>query len=144
MIAACAGQKSAAPQAMAMDPRKTEIQDLWMQVRDWRVENGMSADPEVPMAKTFPAIPTIRKCSVEREPTTEVCQDTCSLKDAICYNAEKICRIASDLGNDTWAESKCDSAKASCKEATTKCCECTKKEAGTAPGAGRSTDKDVF
>lgn len=142
LIAACAGHKAGAPQTMAMDPRKEEVQDLWMQIRDWRVANGMSADPGEPAPPS--AVPKLRKCSVEREPTTEVCQDTCSLKDAICDNAERICDIAGELGNDPWANEKCKSGKASCQEATEKCCECTAREAATVPGAGRSTDNDVF
>ena len=144
VIAACAGNPPAtAPTVLQVDPRKDEITERWSEIRLWRVEMKLAADPLL-IQPYYGAIPELRQCRDEREPTTEVCQDTCSLKDAICDNAEKICRIANDLGNDSWAEGKCESAKASCKEATTKCCECTKKESGEAPGAGRSTDHDVF
>ena len=142
VIAACAGNKQAAA-PMAMDPRKDEITELWMQIRDWRVDNGMSADPMEPVPMSS-AVPKLRKCSVDREPTTEVCQDTCNLKDAICDNAERICEIAGELGDDPWANEKCKSGKASCREATEKCCECTRKERSAAPAPARSTDKDVF
>ena len=134
VIAACAGHKAAAPRA-GMDTKRDEIQDLWMQIRDWRVQKGMPADPEVPMGNVFGQVPEIRQCKVEREPTTELCQDKCSLSDAICDNAERICDIASELGGDPWANEKCKSAKASCKEATEKCCKCTEKEAAAAPAA---------
>jgi hypothetical protein len=83
------------------------------------------------------SVDQIRICRVEKDPTTAVCTDTCNLKDAICDNAESICRIAGELGNDDWADKKCSSAKASCKEATQKCCECTAGEASGVPGLER-------
>jgi hypothetical protein len=139
LIAACASGQVAQTAPRSMDPRKDEIRDLWMQIRDWRVDERWSADPVIPTGKAFPAIPQMRKCTVEREPATEVCQDTCSLKDAICDNAERICDIADELGDDSWAHGKCKSAKASCREATEKCCECTAAEKTPA-----STDKQIF
>ena len=137
VIAACAQKSAAPPQAAepaVTDWRRDEITNLWMQIRGWRIELRMSADPLL-VQPYYPAIPAIRECRAEREPTTELCQDTCSLKDGICDNAEDICRIANDLGNDPWAESKCESAKASCKEATEKCCKCIEKEAKAEPAA---------
>ena len=74
----------------------------------------------------------MRICPDEYEPVTEECQDVCSLAGAICENADSICRIAGELPGDTWAEGKCDSAKASCKEAKERCCSCEN-------GAGHST-----
>ena len=57
-------------------------------------------------------------------PTT--CDDVCSLADAICDNAEAICTIADELGkDDDFAQDKCTSAKASCREAKQKCCGCS-------------------
>jgi hypothetical protein len=57
------------------------------------------------------------------------CTDVCELGTAICDNAEDICAIAAELGDDAWARDKCDSAKASCREAQEGCCECHRREA---------------
>lgn len=131
VLVACASQSAQSP---AIDPRKDEIQNEWQEIRDWRVKNGMTPDPDMRAERFFGSVPDIRKCTTEREPTTELCTDTCGLKDAICDNAEHICRIAEDLNGDPWADGKCDSAKASCKEATAKCCKCTEREE-TAPAS---------
>ena len=56
------------------------------------------------------------------------CADVCELGSAICENAEDICAIAAELGDDAWAKDKCDSAKASCREAQERCCQCNKDE----------------
>ena len=56
------------------------------------------------------------------------CADVCELGGAICENAEDICAIATELGDDAWAKDKCDSAKASCREAQERCCQCNKDE----------------
>ncbi len=57
------------------------------------------------------------------------CNDTCSLADAICDNAERICDIADELGkDDDYAQGKCASAKASCREGKQRCCDCSKKQ----------------
>ena len=118
------------------DMRKQEIQDLWMQIRDWRVGHNWSAEPAI---RTFGAsVPELRKCKAPREPSTETCQDICTLRDAICDNAQDICRIAGQLEGDAWADEKCKSAKASCKEATQKCCQCT---AAEQPGSEAPADR---
>jgi hypothetical protein len=75
-------------------------------------------------------IEEIRECVGELK--SAVCHDTCSIKDAICDNAESICRIADDL-NDDWSAEKCHSAKASCREATERCCTCLDQDSQGAP-----------
>jgi len=55
----------------------------------------------------------------------EVCTESCTLKTNICDNANKICRIAQELGgNDSYANGKCNEGDASCKAAEKRCCSC--------------------
>ena len=134
-------------EAPAADWRKEEVRDLWIQIRAWRVDLGLGAD--VPHALVDnsegadhvtgarPAdsngrvpIDALRRC--EREPTTDTCQEICTLKDAICDNAERICELADDLGDDPWADDKCESARGSCREATEQCCGCAANESPAA------------
>lgn len=139
-IAACAGGKSqqrvaASPEAsgsraeVEIDPRKQDIEKLWNEIRDWRLDKGMTPDPLIDLTKRPEIIQSsvakIRQCPTEEQPPrTDECTDVCTLKDDICDNAASICRIADNLGDDAWARGKCNSAKASCKEATEKCCGC--------------------
>ena len=134
VVAACAGNKAPMVATTEVDLRKKEIQDLWIQIRDWRVDHQWSAEPAAGM-RVPGLLKDIRRCKAPGEPSTDVCQDICTLKDAICDNAQSICRIAGELAGDPWADEKCKSAKASCKESTEKCCECTAAEssAGAAP-----------
>lgn len=130
-LAACASRAPMVSSA-EIDLRKKEIADLWIQIRDWRVGHQWSAEPAAGM-RVPGLLKDIRRCKAPREPSTETCQDICTLKDAICDNAQSICRIAGELDGDAWADEKCKSAKASCKEATEKCCECAAAEPSTAP-----------
>jgi hypothetical protein len=124
-LAACRPPPSSVAAAEA-DMRKKEIQDLWIQIRDWRVDHNWSAEPAIRTPGA--SVREIRECKAPREPSTEICQDICTLKEAICDNAQDICRIAGQLEGDAWADEKCKSAKASCKEATQKCCQCAAAE----------------
>lgn len=142
-IAACAGQ--AAKGVAGMDERKQEITKLWNEIGDWRTSKGLVRDPLEGMSRSdVQAIPKgsvakIRQCASEEEPPkTDECTDVCTLKDDICDNAASICRIANDLGDDDWAQNRCKSAKASCKEATDKCCGCLADET---KAAGDGTDR---
>lgn len=64
-------------------------------------------------------------CAVGHE-VPDTCSDVCSLADAICDNAEQICILADELGtSDTWAQEKCANAKASCRDAKQRCCQCS-------------------
>lgn len=122
-LPSCAG-RPAPSQWQAQQARKNEITALWTQIRDWRREAGMGVDPN----------PTV-VFAMSRETATaadqtcpyqipNACGDVCNLADAICDNAESICAIADELGDDPWARGKCDNAKASCREARQRCCEC--------------------
>lgn len=127
---AASGQ-SAAPVDGGLDQRKQDITALWNEIGDWRERKGLIRDPLEGMSRIdVQAIPKgsvakIRQCASEDDPPkTDECTDVCTLKDDICDNAASICRIAEQLGDDAWAQEKCRSAKASCKEATDKCCGC--------------------
>jgi hypothetical protein len=127
-LVACAGtQRPEAP-----DVRRNEILQYLGQIQEWRREAGWSVDPAIPLnhpGLLKRSVPEIRVCPNDPDPDDATCQDTCKLKDAICDNAEKICDLADELGeDDSWASDKCKSAKASCKEATEKCCDCAAKE----------------
>jgi hypothetical protein len=50
-------------------------------------------------------------------PTPEECTDIKVLSDSICDNAERICKIAGELGPDDPARASCDKAQRSCKDA---------------------------
>jgi hypothetical protein len=124
-IAACAAGKSAAPAMERRDP-KDEIKEKLREISDWRVEQGLAREPSPGLIQNMRPIPfnKLRVCPDDPNPGTEPCRDVCGLKEKICENAEEICRIAGEIGDDAWANAKCDSAKASCKEATEKCCSC--------------------
>ena len=114
-----------------------EITTLWAQIRGWRREAHMELDP-APLTmsqwrgRTVPE--AARVCS-EALRVPPRCGDVCSLGDAICDNAERICTLADELGNDHLAQDKCTSAKASCREAKQRCCSCAAIEVPTAAPA---------
>jgi hypothetical protein len=56
---------------------------------------------------------------------SDTCQQTCTLSDAICDNAQHICTLAAQLPGDSWAAEKCDAGKSTCDAAHAKCCACT-------------------
>ena len=57
-------------------------------------------------------------------PTRPVCQDVCSLADAICDAADEICQLAAQLPGDTWAEGRCAAGHTACVQARERCCGC--------------------
>jgi len=103
-----------------------EITTLWAQIRGWRHEAHMDLDPEPGTMHQWSgrSVPeAARVCSQSvRQPKR--CDDICSIGEAICDNAERICTLADELGNDQLAQDKCTSAKASCREAKQRCCTC--------------------
>ena len=107
---------------------RAEILALWTQIRDYRRQLHMELDPS-PMTLNqirFKNVKDAEKVCVETPKVPKVCDDVCGLSDAICDNAESICTIADKLGkDDDFAQTKCTDAKASCREATLKCCKCS-------------------
>ncbi|MBA3456248.1 MAG: hypothetical protein H0T42_24320 [Deltaproteobacteria bacterium] len=122
-VVACGG----AQQTKGFDKRN-EISNLWTQIRGWRHEAKMDLDPPatfISVVRSQSARDAARVCKAHvTEPAT--CSDICSIADAICDNAEAICGLADELGkNDSFAQEKCTSAKASCREAKQRCCGCS-------------------
>lgn len=107
---------------------KNEITALSTQIRDWRREAKLPVDPrrEDVLAIAPKTIAEARHVCPASHPVPNSCGDVCSLADAICDNAEQICILADELGkDDKWAQEKCDSAKASCRDAKKLCCKCS-------------------
>lgn len=55
---------------------------------------------------------------------SQACTDVCTLATSICDNATRICDLAAELPGDAWASERCDSGKATCAKAATRCCDC--------------------
>jgi hypothetical protein len=133
-----------------IDQRKQEITMLWSQIRGWRQDAGLRGVEPPPRAilemRGKTTAQAARVCPQRVQAQTQVCTDVCSLADAICENADRICRIADELEDDAWADGKCSSAKASCKEARQACCRCWSEEAPAAdrvpPASGNETGSE--
>lgn len=127
-IALIAMQACGGPQKPNGVDDRAEILALWTQIRDFRRQAHMELDPS-PMTMNqirFQNVKDAEKVCVENHKVPKVCDDVCSLSGDICDNAERICTIADKLGkDDDFAQTKCVDAKASCREATLKCCKCS-------------------
>lgn len=123
-IVACA--RTPHPQTETRMQKLNEITTLWAQIRGWRREARMDLDPEPTTMHTWSGrtVPEAARVCPESLPIPTRCDDVCSLGEAICDNAERICTLADELGNDQLAQEKCTSAKASCREAKQRCCTC--------------------
>ena len=117
------------PEWQRRQQKMTEITTLWAQIRDWRRVAHMDLDPtaaDVFQWRGRPVSEAARVCP-DGHTVPATCSDICNLADAICDNAEAICGIADELGKaDRDAQDKCTSAKASCREAKQRCCNCSK------------------
>lgn len=129
-VGACGGRPQPSPAWTELQGKRNEITALATQIRQWRHEAGLEVEPDdatvLAMARTT-AASAARACVLPGPPQSR-CADVCELGSAICENAEDICAIATELGDDAWAKDKCDSAKASCREAQERCCQCNKDE----------------
>lgn len=124
------------PKQVRKDTRPDEILALWTQIRDFRREAGLPVDPrrEDVLQVVGTPVKVVQRVCPEGHNVPETCSDVCSLGEAICDNAEQICILADELGkDDTWAQDKCSSAKASCRDAKKKCCGCSDKAEKAAP-----------
>ncbi len=126
LFAFACSRPTQAPAWQAAQGRRNEITALWTQIRDWRREAGLQVEPEVSSVVAIKrmSVSTAARACVRPREQRATCTDVCDLADAICDNAENICALAAELGNDAWAQDKCDSAKASCREAQQRCCTC--------------------
>ena len=124
IVVSCGG----AQPAQTNTDKHTQIAILWAQIRDWRREAKMPLDPPRTLMITFERSPVdqVKRVCADAHAVPKTCDDVCNLSDAICDNAEAICGLADDLGkDDTFAQEKCASAKASCREAKQRCCDCS-------------------
>ncbi|MBA3538640.1 MAG: hypothetical protein H0T79_03355 [Deltaproteobacteria bacterium] len=116
------------PPAPSGAEKRTEITLLWAKIRDWRREAKMELDPtpQSLFAVKKMSVPEAKRVCPDGHEVPKTCSDVCDLADAICDNAEAICTIAAELGpQDTFAQEKCTSAKASCHESKQRCCDCS-------------------
>ncbi len=133
VIVACARPMMPPP----VDKRQ-EILTLWTQIRQWRHEHQWDLEPPSSLIQ-YTRNETVRDArnvcpDGTRVPTT--CGDVCTLGEDICDNAERICTLADELGkDDQFAQEKCTSAKASCREGKQRCCDCVKNPPAAAAGA---------
>jgi hypothetical protein len=125
-VVACGGAQAPIDWTWKLE-KENEITALWTQIRDWRREAKLDLDPartDVFAVRGATVDVAKRVCVAARE-VPAACNELCDLSTAICDNAETICSIADELGKqDTFAQDKCMSAKASCREAKQKCCNC--------------------
>ncbi len=124
IVVACGG---AQPPNHDQDKR-TQIAILWGQIRDWRREGKMPLDPPRQLMFQYQnrAVQEAKRVCTDGHEVPKTCDDVCDLSDAICDNAEAICGLADELGkDDTFAQEKCASAKASCRESKQRCCDCS-------------------
>lgn len=129
VLAACPGAQKGPSAAEVRMQKQNQITALWTQIRDWRREGGMEVDPpQILIAQPPKTVSDAKRVCPDAHKVPATCNDICSLADAICDNAEAICGLADELGKgDDFAQGKCTSAKASCREAKQRCCGCSDK-----------------
>ena len=117
-----------APKHVEGGDKHAMITALWTQIRDWRREAHMDLEPTRQTVFQWGGrtVQEAKAVCADNHPVPETCNDVCNLADAICDNAETICNIAAELGkDDDYAQEKCANAKASCREAKQRCCQCS-------------------
>ena len=111
--------------------KMNEISLLWTQIRQFRAEAGMPLEPAASMLLEFTpksrSVQDAQRVCPDNHRVPKPCEDTCTLSGHICENAALICKIADELGEQDRAQEKCTSAKASCREAKQRCCNCSVK-----------------
>jgi hypothetical protein len=110
------------------EQQRAEILTLWAQIRTFRRDAHMPLDPTPSdvLQMQSKTVKELKQICPDGHKEPEACSDVCSLGHNICDSAESICRIADELGkSDDFAQQKCTSAKASCREAEQRCCDCS-------------------
>ncbi|MBL4633310.1 MAG: hypothetical protein JKY56_05535 [Kofleriaceae bacterium] len=127
-----ASYKTNAPAAEAADlyspeGKRAEISRRFQEISQWRRQAGQRPEPDQSEVDTAPESVAVARTAESGSAATRSlsCQDICRIQDAICDNAESICQLADELGDDEWAQDKCESSKASCEDAGDKCTDCT-------------------
>lgn len=110
----------------AMTPQRTELDELDRKITEELGQLGLSPAPVGPESLPVPAadilVPTADPTC--KPSPSDTCKAQCTLGESICTNAKRICEIAAELGNDSYANGKCTSGKASCDAARGRCCGC--------------------
>ena len=122
---------AAAPAEMGRgSPEHAQIEQLDREITETRQKMGLGAQavpvpPPVAPSCTGPGCAAEAATAMNCHPgASETCTSSCTFKDSICTNATKICELAKQLPGDAWASDKCNAGKASCTEATERCCAC--------------------
>jgi hypothetical protein len=111
-------------------PRE-RIERLSAQIRQWRTDAALAEEPaSADVTAMADVTPADAAATCAAPPAGGTCGEVCELGDSICDNAAAICELADQLAGDAWAEGKCDSAKASCREAEERCCACGRPTVG--------------
>lgn len=108
--------------------RRTELDELSAKIDADLAKLQIPRPPSVPGVEPTPLSTNIVKPSADptcKRSEATTCKESCDLGDSICGAAKRICEIAGELGNDTYANEKCASGKASCDAARERCCNCT-------------------
>ena len=130
VVAACLqrGNREPTPEWQVRQQKMNEITTLWAQIRGWRHDAHMDLDPPPALLFEWRAKPFVeaKRVCPDGHAVPKSCGEICLLAEDICDNAERICIVADELGKtDQPAQEKCTSAKASCREAKQRCCNCT-------------------
>jgi hypothetical protein len=142
-VVACGGASKSAAPVMKAYPGSAEIPGGRHDARIEQLDAQITADyakldlgPREPAAAGVCVVncdPAMQPQAVDPRPSDDpackkseaaTCKDHCALGDSICDSAAKICKIAGELGNDAWANGKCNDGEASCKKSREKCCGC--------------------
>ncbi len=129
LLVACAPAPTTATPRLE---KENQITSLWTQIREFRQRAGMRVEPSPADVLSFggKTVNQVAQVCPDGHDIPQTCSEICSLADAICDNAETICSIADELGKqDDYAQDKCKSAKASCREGKERCCGCPAPEA---------------
>jgi len=86
-----------------------EIAALSQQIQEWRRAMGPACDPV--------RVDLLGMAPPDRFASCKENEDACDVALAICDNAEAICTLAAERGNDVWSNDKCVSANRACRDA---------------------------
>ena len=119
------------PTIPAPDPRE-ELELLDQQIDNARARMGleevvgaMAACSTCPVAPAEPFVKVPSSHDPTCRPASNApCQDSCTLYDAICANADRICTLARGMRSDRGAAKSCSRGMATCHAAKEKCCSC--------------------
>ena len=135
LVVSCAATKPPPPGWERRMEKLQEIDRLYSEIRVFRSDMKMNLEPPPSALNSIvgKTVKEVQRVCPENHKVPATCDDTCRLSSHICENAELICKIADELGPQDRAQEKCTSAKASCREAKQRCCNCSAKPPVTEP-----------